>query len=159
MVKDMLREVVPNLWRASEIEAFQVLEENRLKDKTTIICLRRKLPEWWSVYSKKYSAQHSFLHHPIPPSWDSSCSQKILEVTAVLLNNANFPVLIFCKEGRNRTGMVSAAMKYKFTNSIDEAIKEYLCGIENQPRDGEVDIIKKLCVQKKIKGTYTEGSP
>lgn len=145
----MIREVVPNIWRASEIEVFEALKRNRLEEKITIICLRRKLPEWWQKLSSKYNTQQLFFHYPIPPSSNINCSQKISDFIDFLVNGIKLPALIFCKEGRHRTGIISAIIRYKFSASIDEAINEYLSETNKQFRKGEILIIEKLC--EKIK--------
>jgi protein tyrosine/serine phosphatase len=155
----MIRKVVPNIWRASEIEVFEALKRNRLEEKTTIICLRRKLPEWWQKLSSKYNTQQLFFHYPIPPSSNINCSQKISDFIDLLVNGIKLPALIFCKEGRHRTGIISAIIRYKFSASVDDAINEYLSETNKQFREEEITIINKLCeeIKKDEKGKGRGG--
>lgn len=55
------------------------------------------------------------------------------------------PALVFCKDGRHRTGMIAAVLAYRRGASLHEATAEYIDGTFGTARAREVGLILKLC--------------
>jgi len=144
-----LKEVIPNIWRASEEDTLLALKEDKLNNFHTIVCLRRKLPIWWPLISHELKYGTNLLHFPIPPSLYPECAERIFEFLRNYLPIMRLPILIFCKKGRNRTGMVSALIKLNHSYSLNDSLKEYLDGVSSCIRENEILIIKRLSVKSK----------
>ncbi|HWQ88588.1 MAG TPA: tyrosine-protein phosphatase [Desulfitobacteriaceae bacterium] len=140
----MLREVIPDFWRSSEEETYFALKEDGLTIFRTIICLRRKLPVWWPPDSNMGPNEVTYLHFPVPPSFAPTCPERILELLRNVLPYVDLPVLFFCKEGKNRTGMIAAIIKYFHSGCFSGSLNEYLEGVSGAHRESELVIIKKL---------------
>lgn len=134
--------VIPNVWRGAEDAVFEEYKSKRLNKFAAVICLRRNLPYWWETVLKQKN-EFTLHHFPTPPSYDPSCI-KTIEHFFEVFENFDLPLLIFCKKGQNRTGIISALLFARFSNSIEKGIKLYLEWVDNEPREEDIIIIKKL---------------
>lgn len=141
-----ITEVITGVWRGSELAVFGEFKANRLGQFASIICLRRKLPVWWPSAVEHAQKHTTFRHFPIPPSQQADCLEKIQQLIFYVLPELNRPVLLFCKKGQNRSGMVSAVLRFQATNSIDQGIIEYVQGVNSCLRENEIAIVRELCV-------------
>ena len=139
-----LKEVITNYWRASEKESWQAIKEDYIKNLNSIICFRRNPSIWWDQMSKDHGDKIDFIHFPIPPSSNSKCSERIQEFIEKVLPNTRLPILFFCKEGKNRTGMISALIKHLDSECFDDALIEYSHEAKDYFRENEVELIKNL---------------
>jgi len=122
---ELPRLVVPGYFRASEAGARMAMEQDATIF-ATFVCIRRRAPRWYSALapSERY-ARH---HFPIPPSSDPGCGSRVRQLVSEFMPSLPQPVLIFCKEGRHRAGMVAAALVILGGGSLAAALTEYEAG-------------------------------
>ena len=141
--KPMIFEVIPPFWRGSEDAVYKHLQNNSKSGFKTIICLRRKQPGWWLEMENKFQIESTFIHFPIPPSHLPYCFERIQNFIQTL-SKFNYPVIYFCKKGKNRTGIISSILRYQDTNSFFSGITEYFEVAQELKRNEDINIIKSV---------------
>jgi len=137
-------EFIPGYWICSESGAFFELYGCAHKYQT-IVCLRRQLPSWWTNV-KHISCDAAFIHHPVPSSNRTiRCRMSIVELFDKHLMLFKQPVLLFCKEGRNRSGIICGLIKFVLTSSEKEALFIYGHVAKDKARNGDIVILQELC--------------
>ena len=99
-----------SLSTASESQAALILESQDEMPWRTVICLRRQLPDWWESARRKHH-EAIFVHAPLRSSNESHCAAGLWRFIRGTLPHCPSPVLLFCSEGRHRSGMVAALTK------------------------------------------------
>lgn len=120
----------PNVWRGSEEAVKRSILRRSLDPDTTVICLRRQVPSWWSTLPS-FSGQLTLLHFPVPGISDAKCVERVVALaTSGWLDRR--PLLWFCWEGIHRTGLVATAAVYLRTRSVPLARRQFF-GRDNPP--------------------------
>lgn len=132
----------PDFRFASQDEVHAQLVAGLLAHRGTLLCLRRRPPDWWPQASL-LRPEMVLRHIPVPPSLDPACEAVMREVLAALPLLAG-PVTVFCKEGRNRSGMLAAAVACASGAPMDQAIAIYTARAGEKARTREVEIIRRL---------------
>ena len=131
-------------WRASESEVAHALAHGWLDDTKSLVCLRRTLPSWWPWAASRFHSKMRFDHVPIPPSSSPSCESALRAFLDVLMPQLPRPVVVFCKEGRHRTGIVAAVVARRCGATAEEALLEYVLGTRGEPRESELALLERL---------------
>jgi hypothetical protein len=131
-------------WRASESEVWQAIRDRSLPEVASLVCLRRHVPAWWAGDGVAASGP-SRIHVPIPPSTDPGCRHALEEFVCGAWRQLPKPTLIFCKEGKHRTGMLSGILRFEAGASMADAVHEYVRGLTDEPRPSELELIRILC--------------
>lgn len=139
----MSREAFGQCGFAAEWEVVAMLDDNVLPTFGTLVCLRRSPPAWWSRVSST-RPDLALEHIPIPPSLDPGCMASLRQFIDNSLPRLAFPLLVFCKEGRHRSGMVEAMLLIKQGCSVDDAIERYVARSRGGARDREIALIRRL---------------
>jgi hypothetical protein len=135
---------IGQFWRASESEVWQAIRDRSLPELASLVCLRRRVPAWWTSDGAAAPGP-SRIHAPIPPSTEPGCRHALEEFVVCAWRQLPKPTLIFCKEGKHRTGMLSGILRFEAGASIDEALHEYVRGLTAEPRPIELELIRTLC--------------
>ncbi|MEQ1494781.1 MAG: hypothetical protein ABL912_03350 [Novosphingobium sp.] len=128
---------------AGQDDIAAMLKDDSLPASGTLLCLRRHVPAWWDRVAQARSGLALELV-PIPPSLDPECSDRLRVLWTSALPYMARPVLVFCKEGRHRTGMVAALSALAGGASLRSAIATYVQRTAGEPREREISIIRAL---------------
>jgi len=134
------------VWAGGESAAHDYLRSN--PDVHSVVCLRRTLPDWWTTLPKEMHSQITFYHWPTPDITDLHMGEAILAVTIDLLPNIAPPVLVFCLNGRNRTGVLAGLLRFQVTGDIQLAVQEYGRRASLDFRPDEVNLLQRLCFKQ-----------
>ncbi len=91
----------------SEFQAFIILQRQDEIPWRTIVCVRRQLPDWWDTAKKKHP-EAEFVHTPICASKEPCFVTNLWRFMRGTLPQCANPILLFCSEGRHRSGVVAA---------------------------------------------------
>jgi hypothetical protein len=128
---------------AAQEEVEALLRAGELPASGTLLCLRRKPPGWW--FEVPSSFPHlSLQHFPIPPSVDGECARLIEALCSEAIPGMKLPILVFCKEGRHRSGMVEAIISLQRGAALKTALERYTRRARGGARAREIDIIRQL---------------
>lgn len=128
-----------------------MLNDDSLPASGTLLCLRRRAPAWWESVAQARSGLALELV-PIPPSLHPDCRDRLRALWMLAMPGMPRPVLVFCKEGRHRTGMVAALAALAGGALLDSAILTYVRRTAGQPRDREIAIICALAPLARLHG-------
>lgn len=128
---------------AGQDDVARMLADGSLPEAGTLLCLRRHLPVWWENVALTRPGL-SLVAAPVPPSLDPACCETLKALWTIAMPSLARPVLVFCKEGKHRTGMVAALAALAAGETLDLAISHYARRTEGEPRDREVAIIRTL---------------
>jgi hypothetical protein len=91
----------------SEFQAAFILQSHDALPWRTVVCVRRQLPDWWNQAKQKH--QHiEFIHAPLCASKEPRFAANLWRFIRGTLPRCASPVLLFCSEGRHRSGAVAA---------------------------------------------------
>lgn len=133
---------------AGQDDIAAMLDDDSLPASGTLLCLRRSPPAWWERAAHARSGLALALV-PIPPSLDPACRDRLHALWTQVLPGMARPVLVFCKEGRHRTGMVAALAEMTSGASLDPAIATYVRRTAGEPREREIAIIRELAARNR----------
>mmetsp|Transcript_56043 Transcript_56043/g.99794 ORF Transcript_56043/g.99794 Transcript_56043/m.99794 type:complete len:237 (-) Transcript_56043:47-757(-) len=117
-----------NLWRSKTptVANFPFLKTLRLK---TIVCLASELP---TRALRTFIDQNdiSFLHLACKlwkpePTWTPFCEELFKEGLEILLDNANYPILVFCSTGVLLTGTLVGLLRKSQSWCLNAILEEY----------------------------------
>lgn len=128
---------------ASQGEVQASFRDGDLPATGTLLCLRRTPPAWWPDVRSALPGL-SMAHVPIPPSIDPDCAARLAELLQTAIPRMQRPVIVFCKEGRHRSGMVQALVNYLHGASLNAAEAIYLRRSGSIWREREVAIVRQL---------------
>jgi hypothetical protein len=94
----------------SEIQAANILHSQDELPWRTVVCVRRQLPGWWDLAKSKHQ-EAIFVHAPLRASNEPRFATGLWRFMRGTLPRCASPVLLFCSEGRHRSGMVAALTK------------------------------------------------
>jgi hypothetical protein len=92
---------------ASEIQVISILQSQNELPWRTVVCVRRQLPDWWDQEKQKHQ-YIEFIHAPLCASNEPHFAMKLWRFVRKILPRLAHPVLLFCSEGRHRSGVVAA---------------------------------------------------
>jgi protein tyrosine/serine phosphatase len=119
------RVIAPGLYRSSypQYAHFEKLQDLELK---TIVTLVSHVPiEYANFISSNGINHHHIPIHPNKEDQPHTDPETVDKVLSVMLDPANYPMLIHCNKGKHRTGCMTACFR-KVTGWTDEAcIEEY----------------------------------
>lgn len=88
----------------------------------TIVCVRRQVPDWWERVKLRHP-ESKFIHLPLRASKDPGFAADLWRVSRRDLPKGASPILLFCKEGRHRSGMVSGLLQTNPYSAVAAYIK------------------------------------
>ena len=141
-----------DIWAGSEATALQFIA-----DKTslrTVVCLRRDLPEWWATTQIAFSGRIYFQHCPVPSVSDAQMGAAIRQVAMQVLLLVEKPALVFCLEGRNRTGVLAGVLRFLGTGVLSDALDEYRNRAGSGFRAEELRLTERICVDLAKRGEH-----
>jgi len=94
----------------SECEAANILLNQNELPWRTVVCVRRQLPDWWNQAKQKHP-QIEFVHAPLCASKEPRFATNLWRFMRGILPRCANPVLLFCSEGRHRSGVVAALVQ------------------------------------------------
>jgi protein tyrosine/serine phosphatase len=100
-----------SLKTASESQAEFILQSQDELPWHTVICVRRQLPDWWNQAKQKHQ-RTEFIHAPLCASKDPRFAANLWRLMRGTLPRCACPVLLFCSEGRHRSGVVAALTRH-----------------------------------------------
>ena len=141
--------IAPNLYRSSYPQSahFAYLADLELK---TIITL---VPEKLSVDYANFISSNGIQHHHIPILANKNkdiCTpdSTIEEVLSLMLEPANYPMLIHCNKGKHRTGCMTACFRKATGWALEDCIDEYIRYSEPKSRDLDKEFIGRYNASK-----------
>ncbi len=96
-----------SLKTASEFQAAFILQSQVEFPWRTVICVRRQLPDWWNQAKQKHP-HIKFIHAPLCASKEPRFAANLWRFMRGTLPRCANPILLFCSEGRHRSGVVAA---------------------------------------------------
>lgn len=99
-----------SLKTVSEMQAANILQNQDELPWRTVVCVRRQLPDWWDLAKRKHH-EARFVHAPLRASNEPRFATGLWRFMRGTLPRCASPVLLFCSEGRHRSGMVAALMQ------------------------------------------------
>lgn len=121
-------------------------EATELEHFNSVVCLRRQTPEWWSRL-EGYGKKINKLHYPVPSSKEPGCLEALVILVGEVLPKLAAPVAIFCKEGRNRTGMILSILHFRHEKELIDSIKFYQKISSPKTRSIEMDLVKAAIIR------------
>ena len=73
------------------------------------------------------------------------CESRLRELLDFKWSEFSKPALIFCKEGKHRTGIVASVLEFRATGSLAKAIAEYSAGVEGAGKKSDLVLVRRLC--------------
>jgi protein tyrosine/serine phosphatase len=132
-----------DIWAGSEATALQFIAgKTSLR---TVVCLRRDLPEWWPTTQIAFSGRIRFQHCPVPSISDAQMGAAIRHVAMQVLPLVEKPALVFCLEGRNRTGVLAGVLRFLATGVLNDALDEYRNRAGSGFRAEELRLTENIC--------------
>ncbi|MDP2923173.1 MAG: dual specificity protein phosphatase family protein [Candidatus Omnitrophota bacterium] len=125
--------VSPNIMRASQPSAGAIRLLKKYCGIKTVLSLRdekgRNKKE--EKYLKKLGIK--FINVPMNPLKEQSI-ETIEKCLQIISDKSNQPILVHCREGKDRTGLIFAAYRMKYDNwSLEDAVMEMLVYGYNRP--------------------------
>lgn len=99
-----------SLKTVSEMQAANILQSQDDIPWCTVVCVRRQLPDWWDLAKRKHH-EATFVHAPLRASNEPRFATGLWRFMRGTLPRCASPVLLFCSQGRHRSGMVAALTK------------------------------------------------
>jgi tyrosine-protein phosphatase SIW14 len=132
------RVIAPRLYRSSypQHEHFAVLGDLELKTIVTLV------PEDLPLEYANFISSNGITHHHIPILANKdekvfTSNETVEQVLALMLEPANFPMLIHCNKGKHRTGCMTACFRRTTGWPLEETIAEYVK--YSEPKSRELD--------------------
>lgn len=91
----------------SESQAAIILKGQENVPWRTVVCVRRQVPDWW-VLAKSKHREVDFVHSPVCASIEPRFAMQVWRFIRGALPRFAGPVLLFCSEGRHRSGVIAA---------------------------------------------------
>ncbi|KAJ9612449.1 tyrosine-protein phosphatase siw14 [Cladophialophora chaetospira] len=118
--------IAPGLYRSSYPQAPHFLELEKLNLKTIVTLVPQDLPEDY----KKFMDKNNITHHHIPILANKdpevyTTDEIVCKVLELMLDSANYPMLIHCNKGKHRTGCITASFRRVTGWTFDACIAEY----------------------------------
>ncbi len=125
--------VAPGVWRsgATNKRTIKRMQQHGLK---TIVNFKRN--EFYHRKERRTAQKLGiqYYHYPMDPKAEPN-EQVLNEILDVISNPANQPVLIHCQSGKDRTGLIAALYKLKYTDvAFEAAYQEMLMYGYNEKR-------------------------
>lgn len=134
-----------DIWLGSEKSARAAISSKM--SFRTVICLRHDLPAWWDLTRSHFADRVQFYHYPVPSIHTSGMEAAIFRIATHLLPSVGMPALVFCLEGKNRTGVLAGVLTFLTTRKLKDALDEYRGRAGDNFRQEELRLTETLCLK------------